>query len=142
MAGAGKGHDPPPQGQGRGRDRPGLLLAGGPPRPAKRGLSRPARLGAALRYARHRSRPGGPRGQPGHREGVPRRARRVPLLLRQRGGRQDPHQAGLAPVLHRHHHLQKRPQSPGGHRRRAPGPHHGRNRRPLHGPHALPRQAV
>ena len=60
----------------------------------------------------------------------PWRPRRVPLLLRQRGGRQDPHQAGLAPVLHRHHHLQKRPQSPGGHRRRAPGPHHGRDTMP------------
>ena len=83
---------------------------------------------------RHRPRPGGPRRQPGHRQGVPRGPGGLPLLLRQRRGRQDPGEAGLAPVLHRDHHLQERKKGPGGHRRRAHGAAHGGDRRPLHGP--------
>ena len=59
-----------------------------------------------------------------------------------RRGRQNPGEAGLAPVLHRDHHLQKRPEGPGGHRGGAFGADHGGDRRPLHGPHSLSGQAV
>ena len=49
---------------------------------------------------------------------------------------------GWHAVLHRDHHLQKRPEGPGGHRGSAFGADHGGNRRPLHGPHPLSGQAV
>lgn len=45
LAGPGGGDDPPPQGEGHWGDRPGLLLEGGPPGPAKGGLPGPAPAG-------------------------------------------------------------------------------------------------
>ena len=48
---------------------------------------------------------GGPRRLPGHGEGVPRGAGGVPLLPGSAEDAKTPSEAGLAPVLHRHHYL-------------------------------------
>jgi len=64
-----------------------------------------------------------PRGLAGHRSGVPRCYRRVPLLLRQPGDGAGAAGPGLVPGLRRPCDLQKRPPRSGGGRRHAPGPY-------------------